>query len=205
MSFILDALRKSENERQRGAVPGIADVPAVVSRTRIPKWVLGVISGLSLCLVAVGWAWLRGITPARVEIAPTAADERVTIAPPEAPRQVRNLAREARQAASNPPPPREPTTPTRDGGTAAQTEPTATAPAVAPATMAELTASGTALPELNLELHVFSAMPAERFVFINSAKYQEGDVLREGPRVLGITEEGVILSYRDRPFLLPTD
>ena len=40
MSFILDALRKSENERQRGAVPGISDIPAVVKNNSIPKWVI---------------------------------------------------------------------------------------------------------------------------------------------------------------------
>ena len=34
MSFILDALRKSESERQQSAVPGISDVPAVVHSTQ---------------------------------------------------------------------------------------------------------------------------------------------------------------------------
>ena len=72
-------------------------------------------------------------------------------------------------------------------------------------TMAEIQATGNMLPELNMELHVFSSSPTERFVFINSAKYREGETLPEGPRLEAITEEGAILSYREQSFLLPTE
>ena len=68
-------------------------------------------------------------------------------------------------------------------------------------TMAEIQATGNLLPELKMELHVFSSSPTERFVFINSAKYREGETLPEGPRLEAITEEGAILSYREQSFL----
>ena len=45
----------------------------------------------------------------------------------------------------------------------------------------DLAASGTALPELHLDIHVYSANPAERFVFVNMRKYAEGQALKEGP------------------------
>ena len=61
------------------------------------------------------------------------------------------------------------------------------------------------VPELRLELHVFSNVPAERFAFINSRKYREGDTLQEGPRVDEITRDGVVLDFRGRRFLLPRD
>ena len=71
--------------------------------------------------------------------------------------------------------------------------------------MMELLAAGTVLPELTLELHVYSGTLAQRFIRINSASYREGDVLSEGPRVVSITAEGVILSYRAQEFLLSAD
>ncbi len=63
MSFILDALRKSENERQQSVVPGISDVPTVVHDARLPKWVLGVIATLSAGILVLGWAWWQNSGP----------------------------------------------------------------------------------------------------------------------------------------------
>ena len=37
------------------------------------------------------------------------------------------------------------------------------------------------IPPLHIDIHVFSANPAERFVFINNRKYVEGATLTEGP------------------------
>jgi general secretion pathway protein B len=70
-------------------------------------------------------------------------------------------------------------------------------------TLDELTASGTNLPELHLDIHVSSQNPAERFVFVNMRKYVEGDTLKEGPSVERITPEGVVLNQRGLRFLLP--
>ena len=72
-------------------------------------------------------------------------------------------------------------------------------------TMDQLLSSGAQLPELNLELHVFAASPADRFVFINSSKYQEGESLPEGPRLVAITEEGVVMDHQNQSFLLPRE
>jgi general secretion pathway protein B len=46
---------------------------------------------------------------------------------------------------------------------------------------------------------------AERFIFINMKKYQEGDNLAEGPAVDEITSTGAILSYRGMQFTLDRD
>ena len=95
------------------------------------------------------------------------------------------------------------------------------APAVAPATVPaqaaaqagedqevlptpmDLAASGTSLPELHLDIHVYSAKPAERFVFVNMRKYTEGQALKEGPTLERITTEGAILNQHGLRFLLP--
>jgi hypothetical protein len=76
---------------------------------------------------------------------------------------------------------------------------------IGPPTMMEILAAGTVLPQMTLELHVFSSTAAQRFIRINSASYREGDVLSEGPRVVSITEEGVILNSRGQEFLLSAD
>ena len=55
---------------------------------------------------------------------------------------------------------------------------------------------------LRLDMHVFSAQPSASFVFINMSKYREGDTLKEGPRVEGITVDGVILSHQGQRFVL---
>jgi len=55
MSFILDALRKSENERRRDAAPGIAHIPPAAPRSHAPPWVwalgLGVLAIVVLILI----------------------------------------------------------------------------------------------------------------------------------------------------------
>jgi general secretion pathway protein B len=54
MSFILDALKKSEVERQRQTVPGLMDAGRVPPRRRIPLWAaaLGALLGVNLIVLA---------------------------------------------------------------------------------------------------------------------------------------------------------
>lgn len=52
MSFILDALKKSEIERQRQSQPGLIDVTAVARHRAIPAWVW-VLAGLLAINVVV--------------------------------------------------------------------------------------------------------------------------------------------------------
>ncbi len=72
-------------------------------------------------------------------------------------------------------------------------------------TNADLAAQGITLPELNLDIHVFSSNQTERFVFINASKYREGDRLQDGPRVDEIRADGVVLQHQGISFLLPRD
>jgi general secretion pathway protein B len=59
------------------------------------------------------------------------------------------------------------------------------------------------LPALGVSLHVYASQPAERFVFLNGRRYQEGAQLAEGPTLERITPDGVILNHRGLRFLLP--
>lgn len=53
MSFILDALKKSELERQRQAIPGLMDSRPVPPRTRFPLWAAALIALLAVNLVVL--------------------------------------------------------------------------------------------------------------------------------------------------------
>ena len=204
MSFILDALRKSETERQQSAVPSISDVPAVVHRTRVPTWTVGIIAALSAGILFLGWAWWQNTDVGTAEVADVRPSElqpqNQTVSRSATSGAVRNLAREpvaTAPSASRPV--------SASPGTQFAPEPETPTMVFGPPTMMELIVAGTDLPELSLELHVFSATASERFVRINSASYREGEVLTDGPRVLSITAEGVILAYRGESFLLTSD
>ena len=55
MSFILDALKKSEIERQRQSIPGLVDTGIARPRPRLPLWViaLGILLGANLVVLVV--------------------------------------------------------------------------------------------------------------------------------------------------------
>ncbi|MEE8539784.1 MAG: hypothetical protein V3S54_08205, partial [Woeseiaceae bacterium] len=75
MSFILDALKKSETERQRQNAPGFADVPDGADPPRAPRW-LWVLGGLlAVNLIVVTGMMLR--PDPRPETDATATDEAI--------------------------------------------------------------------------------------------------------------------------------
>ena len=59
------------------------------------------------------------------------------------------------------------------------------------------------LPTLVINVHAWAEQPAERFVLINMQRYAEGDRLREGPLLRQVTREGVVLEHRGELFTLP--
>ena len=58
------------------------------------------------------------------------------------------------------------------------------------------------VPELRLDLHVYADSPPERYALVNMHKVREGEALPEGPRVVEITRDGVVLEWQGREFML---
>jgi hypothetical protein len=59
MSFILDALKKSETDRQRQNGPALFEVRAAPPRDKLPLWAVGLGALLAVNLVIVAWVLLR--------------------------------------------------------------------------------------------------------------------------------------------------
>src|SRR4030088_660331 len=59
MSFILDALKKSESDRQRQTGPALFEVKIAPPKARFPVWAVAVAVLLGINMIVVGWLLLR--------------------------------------------------------------------------------------------------------------------------------------------------
>lgn len=212
MSFILDALRKSEHERQRSTVPGLMQVPSATASPVAPRWVLPVIGVLAAAVLVLGGAWWQSTRGADDATATVAASRRTVELPQPTPQAVtppaappRAALAEATQPSTSSPPAAARTT-LEDAATdpAVTIDESAAAAAREPTlpSAAALAAEGVVLPPLHLELLAYSERRSDRFVFINGRKYVEGERLPEGLVLEAVESGGAVLSYAGRRFLL---
>jgi general secretion pathway protein B len=59
MSFILDALKKSESDRQRQTGPALFEVKVAPPKARFPVWAVAIVALLVINMMIVGWLLLR--------------------------------------------------------------------------------------------------------------------------------------------------
>jgi len=64
MSFILDALKKSESDRQRESGPALFEVKVARPRARLPLWAIAIAALLAINLAIVSWMLMRHPTRA---------------------------------------------------------------------------------------------------------------------------------------------
>ncbi len=217
MSFILDALKKSENSRLRQDHPAIFDAQAAaVRRQGLPRWGIALMVLLGLNLLILAYAlWRPTEPPAAV---PTVQPESTTAS---AAAHTAAAPAQSRPALSRPalaaPAPTAPAlaappsaAPTRSMAAPPSDARRSTPPAF-PVSSEEsptlpsrddLLAAGAAIPEANLNMHVYDASPALRFVLLNGQRLREGEVSREGLRVEQILPSGVLLSTGGTSFML---
>lgn len=216
MSFILDALKKSEAERQQHSPTEFSSVPSSPTNTRSARWLwfLGVVLLVNL-VVLIGLVISINKKSADNSMPAIAAGvETVATTPPANNAATTSFAEQVATAVKELPPP-DATIPATQS--VAQPETQRTNTAIAPATRPSSNASSVVtidqlrldgslvLDELHLDIHVFSDNPSDRFVFINMDKHREGSRIDEGPVVKEITPDGVILDYQGRTFLLPRE
>jgi general secretion pathway protein B len=228
MSLILDALKKSEAERQRQSGPTLLEVRVSQPRRRYPTWVIavGILLAVNIVLL-LAFVLHRPATPVQpsapavaAAAAPAAAAAVPTSTAGSLPASVAPL-----PAASVAAPAVQPVADSADAGALVPVPKTFSRPdAVAdsqngvgnpaddePAVPAggghygslpSFNDVGGDLPQLRLDLHVYAERARDSYALINMHKVHEGDTLPEGPRVLAITREGVALDYRSQQFML---
>ena len=208
MSFILDALKKSETDRQEQGSADFADVPTSDDSGGPPRWLWALGFLLAINLAVLLGLLLRDDTPEFIPPAPAMQPAETTPAASD------SFAERLQDVRDRQPPPattqQSESSPPATPAPVAQAEP---APAPRPEftlsampTANELRANGTIqMAELHLDIHVYSEVPADRFVFINMVRHRENSRLAEGPVVKEITPEGVILDYSGTVFLLPRE
>jgi general secretion pathway protein B len=73
MSFILDALKKSELDRQRQSSPGLADAGLARPRAGLPAWAIALCVLLAINLVVLLFVLLRGVFAPQAAVTPQPA------------------------------------------------------------------------------------------------------------------------------------
>jgi general secretion pathway protein B len=218
MSFILDALKKSEAQRQRADAPALYEMKLAPKRQGVPVWllVLGALLIINIGVLCV--VLLRGNHSAAPQPDATGAAPAATVTPPAAVTPA--------PVTANPP---APNVPANAPATAPEVSPApnsavsagdraddtpAVEPAPAPPGATGMNSGdvptydqaasvpGANLPELKLDLHAYASNPADRFVFLNMVKLKEGQSSPTGVRVESITPDGAILSWQGSRFFL---
>jgi general secretion pathway protein B len=194
MSLILEALKKAERQHKLGEVPGIGAQPGAATPAGMRG--LGWLMLILLAFVMLGLGFYLGgvrLTAPEAGMADgTRADmESLSVQAPD-PQPQRSP-----PVALNPPlevPP-----------TPLPVTPESPPPKPIPArTLSELPSGFLAnLPSLNIDIHSYDQLPPKRYVLINMEKYQEGDYLTEGPQLIEILTDGVILEHMGERFILP--
>jgi hypothetical protein len=235
LSYILEALRRAERERgpaQPLAEQPATTTVNVALRMSAGPWLL---LGFLLAFVAGGWLIFLVLKPASppivvsaaapsntpVQAAPTAAPPaETTVIPPDAAQTINSFDDLMQAPATLPATAAAPAAQEQsaaDETAAAATEDPATASEVkhiqlAPAPPHEVSLLSDMpsdyradFPRLSLDAHVYDDDPSHRFVMLSGHRYHEGDVVKEGPRVVEITAEGVVLGFRGQQVLFPLD
>jgi hypothetical protein len=205
MSLILDALRKSERTRQQTLTGqlGAGEMPIGVSRMPVP-WLTLLIAILAVNALLLFFFWPRTEVPAPAPVA-AATPASVPAYHPE----VRPLAEEA-DAGGPPVPAPSPASRFTPPGNPSLAAPVpairayGNQPAVQsldslPADLRQ------ALPPLHLDVLAYAKDPAERFVVINLQRYQPGDLLPGGLKLVDIRAHGAVLDFHGTDFLLPAN
>ena len=149
MSFILDALKKSESDRQRQNGPALFEVRVAPPRTRLPTWAIAIALLLVVNFGIVTWILLRHQGHAGAQTATTGAPSAAAPAATSAPSAVGGAATSVPVVQTSAPggaatPPALAGSASAAPGPAASTAPTANTPAMPAAGAGQGSASGAA-------------------------------------------------------------
>lgn len=197
MSYILEALKKSEQERQQNNGPTIQNIhrPMLVKRSSrgvLYYLLVFLVFLLIVSFVIVGWYQFLHWQPARPAPVPgyqsapgktgadvTASDAESVVTPA-------------------------PSNPTPSNPTPAETAHVQAAPS--PPLVKDFwelpDTIKAAIPPMTFSFHVYSDNPDRRTIIINNRRLREGELISDGLKLIEITPEGVVLSWQKQYFRL---
>ena len=192
MSYILDALKKSEAERSRGTVPPLLVPPQTPLRSSLVVWVVIGALVVNACLVAAWMFWPRTPIPANNAVPPIAAATPGAIAA--APREVEQSRVRTPLQATVIAPKSAPVKPDRalTQSVATQTQPQSGVNAQDKPDEQSLA------QRFPFSTHVYADDPSMRAVTMNGKRFVEGDTISPGVTLKEITESGVVLDVNGR-------
>ena len=228
MSYILDALKKSDQERQQGNSPHLYalhhPIPprknsAPLAR-RLGLWVVGGVLLLGVCLALIMFFSWQDSSPSPPVALNTTSGQQTSgtvakdpAAPKTQPPSQENFAGEAGTRSNSLPqviikesdvirrtvPIREKSQPP-----SSDLPPAGTADAVAQ--LQDFPANiQAAVPELKFAGHTYSAEPAQRMIIVNGRILREGDTISAGTYLAQITPDGVIIDFQGHRFLVKSN
>lgn len=215
MSYILDAIQKSDQQRKQGSVPSLpASAVAALAPARSALFLYGPPVLVLILAIGMAAAWVRSWP-----VEPAAGQPDVAKSPDVSLRQAAPTAPPAAQTA--PPavpmesvPRRKPTAATTDDARNTLPRSVAAKPreeAIATLQMATDQAAPLAsgdlplairqqLPPMTVAVHLYSSTPRDRLASINGRTLREGDSLTPDLKLERITPEGMIFSFRGYRF-----
>ena len=216
MSYILDALKRADAERSRGAVPGVHAQPQTAAHPAAKvrgagMWVVAVVFVLAIAGALVWWLAGRGAVPAPAPAVAAVAPVQVPVPAVPAPEPIPPAAPAVeRPAAVLPPIPAIPPPPVAPVAAAAPAPaPKATTATKAPAeqpritTLAELPDTvRQQLPALAISGSTYSENPLYRMVIVNGQVLHEGDTAAPGVVLDTIRQKDVVLRAQGYRFVM---
>lgn len=201
MSYILEALKKSDQSRRRAGVPDINTHQATVVKSRVPSWMPPLIAILLLVIIGLLY-WLLMQKPVTETRMPPVVVKQEAVLPASPEKGV------IHKAVPDPV-----VKPVPEFTQAVPLEPdvvpvlavvddvalplkTAFEPYADVMLWADLSSALRAeMPRPKLDVHVYAENSSRRFVLIDLSKYRESDQLASGAVIEAIVSDGVVLSY----------
>lgn len=190
MSYILDALKKSDQERQQGTTPSLQTIHRPHGNNAERGW-LNLLLALVVLLVLslaglLSWFFLGD------------SDASIALAKPEAQVKTKPLSLLTDSYIAV------------DTGSSIMVEPTITSPPVS-ATKSRVVVPFSelpvvvrnAIPAMTFSFHVYSKNPERRTIIIDGRRVKQGAVIDDQLLLDEITPNGVIFSWQDHQFSIP--
>lgn len=209
MSYILEALKKAQAERQLGSTPGIHDVlapsvPAPAAAAPVRYWIAG--GAATLAAVAfLSWRMFSPVAPgAPAPVQLVKAEPPAAVAEPAAPPPVAAVApapvvkRAAVEPPASLPPVSAPPAPPP-----VQPAPEPDADDALPALAALPPSVQGTIPKITLGGYIYSPVPAERLLLIDNNLRREGEEVAAGLVLERLLPRAAVMNYRGTRFRMP--